>query len=67
MERLRRPFLTRWHLRLDMSISAQTFPDPNPMPPPQPDVSPIIEPPDEPHLPRSPAIDPDDPAEPNQI
>jgi hypothetical protein len=43
------------------------FPDPNPMPSPEPAIPPVKEPLDDPQLPRSPVLDPDDPSEPNQI
>jgi hypothetical protein len=49
------------------AMTGPTFPDPSPMPSPEPSIPPVKEPPDDPRLPPSPAIDPDDPAEPNQI
>src|SRR5712691_730864 len=50
------------------AMAGTTFPDPNPMPPPEPAIPPVKEPPDEPpRMPRSPAIDPDDPTERNRI
>lgn len=50
-----------------MFLAGPNFPDPNPMPSPEPAIPPVREPSDAPGLPRSPVIDPDDPAEPNQI
>ena len=50
-----------------MFMAGPNFPDPNPMPSPEPAIPPVREPSDAPGLPRSPVIDPDDPAEPNQI
>jgi hypothetical protein len=50
-----------------MFMAGPNFPDPNPMPSPEPAIPPVREPSDAPGLPRSPVIDPDDPAVPNQI
>ena len=55
------------HPHLMFIMTGTIFPDPNPLPSPEPTIPPIMEPPDDPQLPRSPAIDPDDPAEPNRI
>jgi len=48
-------------------MTGPNFPDPNPLPSPEPAVPPVKEPPDDSPMPRSPVIEPDDPAEPNQI
>jgi hypothetical protein len=48
-------------------MTGKNFPDPSPLPSPEPTIPPVKEPPDDPPLPRSPVIEPDDPAEPNQI
>src|ERR1035441_112602 len=48
-------------------MTGPNFPDPSPLPSPEPTIPPVREPPDDPRLPRSPVIQPDDPAEPNQI
>src|SRR5689334_19066541 len=48
-------------------MTGPSFPDPNPLPSPEPAIPPVKEPPDDPHSPRSPVIEPDDPAEPNRI
>jgi len=47
-------------------MTGTTFPDPNPFPSPEPAIPPVKEPPYDPQ-PRSPVVEPDDPAEPNQI
>jgi hypothetical protein len=61
----RRPL--QWRLHLMSLMTGPNFPDPNPLPSPEPAVPPVKEPPDDSPMPRSPVIEPDDPAEPNQI
>lgn len=59
------PFAFLAHLNSVMS--GPIIPDPNPLPPPDPGIPPVVEPPDDPPARPRPAIDPDDPAEPNQM
>jgi hypothetical protein len=53
--------------RLVSLMTGPNFPDRSPLPSAEPAIPPVKEPPDDPRLPRSPVVEPDDPAEPNQI